>query len=79
MATRKKVDFEASLKELEAIVESLEDGNPGLKQSLKSFEKGVKITKDCQKELEKAKQRVEIISGEGDEFTTDDFDTGETE
>lgn len=79
MATRKKVDFEASLKELEAIIESLEDGNPGLEQSLKSFEKGVKITKDCQKELEKAKQRVEIISGEGDEFTTDDFDTGETE
>ena len=63
MATRKKnIDFEASLQQLEAIVEVLEEGNLGLEESLKSFEKGIKITRDCQSALQNAEQRVRLLT-----------------
>ena len=50
----KKVDFEASLKELESIVTKLEDENISLEDSVKSFEEGVNLVKECQKQLQKA-------------------------
>ena len=45
----KKIDFEASLKELESIVTKLEDENISLEDSVKSFEEGVNLVKECQK------------------------------
>ncbi|MBV1930465.1 MAG: exodeoxyribonuclease VII small subunit [Porticoccaceae bacterium] len=63
MATRKKtIDFEASLEQLESIVETLEEGNLGLEESLKSFEKGIKITRACQSALQNAEQRVRLLT-----------------
>jgi exodeoxyribonuclease VII small subunit len=65
MATRKKnIDFEACLQQLESIVEVLEEGNLGLEESLKSFEKGIKITRDCQQALKNAEQRVRILTSD---------------
>ena len=62
MASRKKpLDFEANLAQLEDIVETLEDGNLSLEESLKSFELGIKITRQCQ-EAQKAEQRVHLLS-----------------
>tara|TARA_R110000787_G_scaffold98736_2_gene203026 strand:+ start:13844 stop:14089 length:246 start_codon:yes stop_codon:yes gene_type:complete len=67
MATRRKaLDFEASLEQLEAIVESLEDGNLNLEDSLKSFEKGIKITRECQQALTSAEQRVRLLTTQSD-------------
>ncbi len=67
MATRKKnVDFERSLEQLETIVEALEKGHLGLEESLKSFEKGVKITRDCQSALLNAEQRVRLLTTQPD-------------
>ncbi len=48
----KKIDFESSLKELENIVAKLEDENINLEDSVKSFEKGVNLVKECQKQLQ---------------------------
>ena len=48
----KKIDFESSLKELESIVEKLEDENINLEDSVKSFEKGMTLVKECQKQLQ---------------------------
>ena len=63
MATRKKsLDFEKNLAQLEAIVETLEDGNLSLDESLKSFEQGIKITRQCQEALKQAEQRVHLLS-----------------
>ena len=42
----KKIDFEASLKELESIVTKLEDENISLEDSVKSFEEGVNLVKE---------------------------------
>ena len=46
-----KNTFEESLKKLEKIVEKLEDGNVNLDDSIKSFEEGVALVKECQKQL----------------------------
>ena len=63
MASRKKsLDFEKNLSQLEDIVETLEDGNLSLDESLKSFELGIKITRQCQEALKQAEQRVQLLS-----------------
>ena len=74
MAARKKnIDFEASLEQLEAIVETLEEGNLGLEESQKCFEKGIKIARDCQLALQNAEQRVRLLTSKpnGDVLDTD--------
>jgi len=55
---KKPIGIEHSLKELQAIVEALETGNISLEDSLKSFERGVKVTRECQDALLNARQRV---------------------
>ena len=47
----KTIDLEKSLVELEAVVERLEGGELGLEQALKEFERGVKLTRECQAAL----------------------------
>ena len=81
MATRKRsINFEDSIKQLEALVETLETGNLSLENSLKSFEKGIKITRDCQTALANAEQRVRILTSEEDgviktaDFTEEDIE-----
>ena len=54
-------DFEAALRELEQIVEQLEAGDLPLEQSLELFEQGVRLSRDCQKRLDEAERRVEIL------------------
>lgn len=60
----KKNDFESSLKELETILTSMEEGGLSLEASLKSFEKGIKLTRHCQKLLEQAEQKVTTLGEE---------------
>jgi exodeoxyribonuclease VII small subunit len=59
------VDFEASLAELEALVERLEHGDLPLDDALKSFERGVALTRQCQGALRAAQQKVEILLNAG--------------
>ena len=60
------VSFEASLKELEKIVAELERGDQALESQLKSFERGVALSRDCLKQLDEVEKRVEILMGNGD-------------
>ncbi|RMF98681.1 MAG: exodeoxyribonuclease VII small subunit [Gammaproteobacteria bacterium] len=50
--------------ELEAIVEALETGELPLDKSLKEFEKGVRLSRECQAALEAAEQKVQMLMGE---------------
>ncbi|MFI3223016.1 MAG: exodeoxyribonuclease VII small subunit [Methylococcaceae bacterium] len=61
--TRKKSTtlFEDSLTELEQLVNQLEQGDVSLEESLKSFERGVTLTRICQKALQEAEQKVQIL------------------
>ncbi len=54
-------DFEQALKELEAIVERMEKGELGLEESLKHFERGIGLTRACQKALAEADQKVHVL------------------
>jgi exodeoxyribonuclease VII small subunit len=54
--------FEASLGELEAIVDRLEQGDLTLEESLSAFERGIRLTRSCQQALEQAEQRVRILT-----------------
>jgi exodeoxyribonuclease VII small subunit len=53
--------LEKSLEELEALVARLEGGELPLEQALKEFERGVKLTRQCQTALQEAEQKVEIL------------------
>ena len=54
-------NFESSLARLEEIVKKLEKGDLPLEQSLKLFEEGVKLARVCNKRLEEAERKVEIL------------------
>jgi exodeoxyribonuclease VII small subunit len=54
-------DFERALAELESLVERLERGDLPLDEALKTFERGVQLTRHCQTSLQAAQQKVEIL------------------
>nr|WP_207161343.1 exodeoxyribonuclease VII small subunit [Rhabdochromatium marinum] len=56
------VHFEQSLGELEALVERLEQGDLPLEESLATFERGIHLSRHCQKALDEAEQRVRILT-----------------
>ena len=60
------LNFEQKLLELENIVKKLEDGTLNLDESLDLFEKGVEITKKCQKILDEAEKRISVITKNGE-------------
>jgi exodeoxyribonuclease VII small subunit len=72
---KKAIDFEQQLENLEALVESLESGGLSLDDSLKSFEQGIKVARDCQQALKQAEQKVELLMRQGDELVSQPFDT----
>ena len=65
MGKDKQTDFESSLKALESIVERLEDENINLEDSVKSFEAGINLVKECQKQLEDAELKVKELLDDG--------------
>jgi exodeoxyribonuclease VII small subunit len=67
--------LEESIKSLEALVEKLEGGELSLEQALAEFERGVKLTRQCQAALTEAEQRIEILlaaDGEPEAFEAAD-------
>ena len=57
----KPIDFEQALAELESLVERLERGDVPLDEALRTFERGVALTRHCQACLQAAQQKVEIL------------------
>jgi len=58
--------FESSLSELEKIVEQLESGEMPLEESLKLFENGVRLSRECRERLNEAERRIEILIKDGE-------------
>ena len=71
------VDFEQQLANLEALVESLESGELSLEESLKSFESGIKVARECQQALKAAEQKVELLTRQGDELISQPFESSD--
>ncbi|MEC7911520.1 MAG: exodeoxyribonuclease VII small subunit [Pseudomonadota bacterium] len=66
MVKKDTTNFEASLKKLEKIVLKLEDGDISLEDSVKSFEEGIGLVKECQKQLSEAELKVKKLLGNGE-------------
>ncbi|MBZ5527100.1 MAG: exodeoxyribonuclease VII small subunit [Acidobacteriia bacterium] len=62
----KKAEFEKSLARLEEVVRRLESPQLSLDEAMKLFEEGVTLSRDCQKQLEEAEGRVEILLKKAD-------------
>ena len=74
------MDFENQIAELENIVRQLESGSVSLDESLALFEKGVKLTKSCQKMLDTAEKKVSILMTNDDgEIVKEDFTGADNE
>ena len=67
-------DFEASLNELEKLVDALEGSDLTLEQSLQDFERGINLTRACQSALTEAHQKVQILLEKNGQNALQDFD-----
>lgn len=63
---QRKGEFEKSLTRLEEVVKRLESTDLSLDEAMKLFEEGVKLSRDCQKQLEDAEGKVEILLKKAD-------------
>ncbi len=69
-----EMTFESALKRLETIVHTLEEGNAPLDESLGAFEEGIGLVKFCNEQLDRAEQKVKILTvGENGNVTAEDF------
>ena len=73
------MEFEKKLKELEKLVEQLSQGKLSLEEDIKAFEKGVKISRELNKQLFQAEKKVQQLIGftEEGEPETKDFEERE--
>ncbi len=71
MKKKDTVNFEASLQKLKKIIEKLEDGEISLEESVKSFEEGIGLVKECQKQLAQAELKVKKLLDNGDTVDLD--------
>ena len=73
----KGVDFERALDELEKLVERMEEGELSLEESLRLYERGMELSKACQKALDAAEKRIRILSEQDGKSELDTFESDE--
>ena len=70
----KMKNFEESVKDLEDLIEDLEKGDIPLEEAIKKFEQGVALIKTCNKKLDEAERKIEIVLKEDNGVKTAPFD-----
>ena len=73
MNKNKELSFEDILKKLEVIVEQLESGNIDLEKSVKLYEEGMILKKNCEDKLKKVEMQIKKIKVENNKVTKEDF------
>ncbi|ADJ28002.1 exodeoxyribonuclease VII small subunit [Nitrosococcus watsonii] len=73
MPKRNKLDFESALAELETLVSRMEQGEVSLEESLRLYERGVKLSQLCQETLHDAEQKVQILQQKQEKEQINDF------
>lgn len=61
MSEEKELTFEEAMKQLEEIVEKLEEGNVPLEQAISFFQEGMRLSKWCHDKLQHAEKQMEYI------------------
>ena len=72
--TKEIESFETKLGRLESLVKSMESGTLDLEQALVSYEEGVRLTRECQTQLDEAQQRINIIREKNGEQVEEPFE-----
>lgn len=71
---KKEETFEQNLEQLETIANELERGDLTLEAALEQFEKGIKLSKECNQKLDKAEKKINmLIENESGELTETEF------
>lgn len=70
----KEESFEVKMEKLEKIAIDLEKGNLNLDESVKLFEEGMKISKECSEFLENAEKKIKVLLEENGEIKEEDFE-----
>ena len=73
MKKNKELSFEDSLKQLENIVEQLESGDIDLEKSVKLYEEGMILKKNCEDKLKKVEMQIKKIKVENNKIIKEDF------
>ena len=66
-------NFESGLQELEQIVKEMESNELPLERALELFEKGMRLSETCRKQLEEAETRIEVLVRKGDKVQPEPF------
>ena len=75
MPKKSNINFEKTFAELEDLVNKIEEGDLSLEESLKCFERGMQLTKNCQQALSEAEQKVKILLEKNNNSSLENFDT----
>ncbi len=75
MPKKSNINFEKTFAELEDLVNKIEEGDLSLEESLKYFERGMVLTKNCQQALSEAEQKVKILLDNNNNNSLENFDT----
>ena len=70
---KKELSFEQAILKLEEIVDSLENGDFPLEESLKLYEEGVKLVNICTNKINNIEKSVKILSNSNGELVEEDF------
>ncbi len=73
------INFEKTLAELETLVEQMEQGDLSLEESLKCFERGIVLTRNCQQALTEAEQKVKLLLEQNGKHEMADFNADENQ
>lgn len=68
-----EINFEEAMKKLEQITAELEKGDLSLDESVKKFEEGIKLSKECNKILENSEKRINILINNDGNITEENF------
>ena len=75
MPKKSNINFEKTFAELEDLVNKIEEGDLSLEESLKCFERGMQLTKNCQQALSEAEQKVKILLEKNNNISLENFDS----
>ena len=64
---KKDISFEEALKDLEKIVEDLNNGDMELEKAITAYEKGIQLKNICEERLKNAQERIELIQNKKQE------------
>ena len=71
--SKKNITFEDALTQLETITRQLESGQESLEESMKLYEKGIELKEVCEKKLQEAEGKWQILRNKASEATLEDF------